>query len=167
MRVIVALLLLAQLAACSQPRRPAAIACEAPDGAPRARMIFFGEMHGSVEAPELVGRVACASALREATALGLEIPTGEQAAIDRYLASDGSDAARSELLSGDFDQLQGWSFRMATVALIEQVRVWATAGPAVDAIHRSTTNPKRRATRIWPAPFAPSMQTIPGGQSSR
>lgn len=93
---------IAVCASCSQTPRLSAVSCNAPAEAPHAKLLFFGEMHGSIESPDLVGRIACAEALHQPTALGLEIPTGEQAAIDRFLASDGSQSERRTLLSGDF-----------------------------------------------------------------
>ncbi|WAS91908.1 hypothetical protein [Nannocystis punicea] len=58
--------------------------------------------------------------------LALEIPTTEQARIDRFLASSGDAAARAELVSGDF-----WTFPMqdgrrsqATVDLLAAAQRW-------------------------------------------
>lgn len=98
--------------------------CLLPAEFPRTRMLLFGEMHGSVEAPALVGDVACAYAKDGPTALGLEIPGAEQDAIDRYLDSDGGADARAALLAGGFwTQAPDGRSSVAMLALIERMRV--------------------------------------------
>ena len=61
------------------------------------RVIWFGEMHGTREAPELfLGLVRLVSRQdRTPPVVALEIPTTEQAAIDRYLASGDEAILRS------------------------------------------------------------------------
>jgi hypothetical protein len=70
----------------------------------RESALMIGELHGSTETPALVGRLVGALADRRPVTLGLEGPRAEQTRIERYLASDGSAAARSDLLAGDFWQ---------------------------------------------------------------
>lgn len=123
------LLLLLLLSACATTRPANDIACNAPVNIPEGDLLLFGEMHGSVETPELVGRVACEQAKHGPAALGLEVPTEEQAAIDRYMDSDGSDEARGQLLAGRFWQ-KGRDGRSSAAmsGLLEQVRLWRLNG---------------------------------------
>lgn len=90
------------LAAACSASHARGIACEAPHGIPAARLVLFGELHGTAESPALVGRVVCALAESGPVALGLELPAIEQGPIDSYLASDGDPAAGERLLSGRF-----------------------------------------------------------------
>lgn len=61
------------------------------------RVVWFGEMHGTCEAPELLlGLVRLVSSHTAAPpVVALEIPTTEQHAIDRYLASGDESVLRS------------------------------------------------------------------------
>lgn len=123
MKHILALAFLAVLVPGSALGQSAHISCNAPEGIPKANMLFFGELHGTKEAPELVGRVVCARALKGPVALGLEIPTSEQAVINRYLASDGGAASKAKLLSGDFWRTDNdGRASTAMLALIEHAR---------------------------------------------
>jgi hypothetical protein len=106
--------------------------CMLPDGFPRTRMLLFGEMHGSLEAPAFVGEVACAYSKDGPTALGLEIPGAEQVAIDRYLESDGGVEARTALLAGAFwTKYPDGRSSAAMVDLIERMRVLRGQGQAL------------------------------------
>src|SRR5690606_6129826 len=104
MRHILALLFIVLLSACEQAQRSSSVVCDEPRGVPQAKLLLFGEIHGSVEAPALIGRVACFSALSAPTAIGHENPIGEQGAIDSYLASDGRKEPTGKMLSGPFSQ---------------------------------------------------------------
>lgn len=53
------------------------------------RLILLGESHGTREIPDLVHALAAAYAPKGPVLLGLEIPHGEQLALDAYLRSDG------------------------------------------------------------------------------
>ncbi|MGY0651724.1 hypothetical protein ACW7GZ_07655 [Luteimonas sp. A537] len=123
MRHILALLSIVLFSSCVPARQSTHVACEAPRGVPQAKLLLFGEIHGSVEAPALIGRIACSSALNEPTAIGLEVSTTEQEAIDIYLVSDGSEASKDKLLSRPFWQ-NGNDGRssVAMADLIEYVR---------------------------------------------
>jgi hypothetical protein len=123
MRKFFALLSALLLSSCGLENQVATVSCGEPPGTPQASLLLFGEMHGSREAPELIGRIACSSALRGPTAIGLELPTTEQNAIDAYLVSDGSESSKRKLLSGRFWQ-EGRDGRSSTAMtdLIEYVR---------------------------------------------
>lgn len=105
--------------------------CGAPSGTPDARILLFGEMHSSVESPTLVGKVACALVQHGPVALGLELPSTEQAPIDRYLASNGGAAARKALRSGQFWQHGDGRSSVAMFNLIDTARRLRQVGLAV------------------------------------
>lgn len=134
MKSLIALAVSLLLFACSAAAPPVAD-CNVPEGMPDARILLFGEMHGSVESPELVGRAVCGFAHQGPTALALEIATEEQPAFERYLASDGEAGARSALLQRDFWQAphDGRS-SVATLALIERVRELKQRGLPVEIL---------------------------------
>jgi hypothetical protein len=75
--------------------------------------------------PAFAADVACRQAVRAGSAtLALEIPQSEQPLIDRYLASDGKDAARAALLEGKFWRrgMQDGRSSIAMLGLIETSR---------------------------------------------
>lgn len=90
------------------------------------RLILLGEKHGTREIPRLVGRLVGDYALEGPVLLALEIPGSEQAHLRRYLASDGSAAARASLMSSPFWTIQGDQHdgrrSHDMVDLVEQVR---------------------------------------------
>lgn len=112
---------LARAAPTHQDGKP--VKCGSPGDLPPASLLLLGEMHGSVEAPRVAGDIACARAVEGPAALGLEIPAGEQPAIDRYLDSDGGRDAKAALLASRFWQ-HGEDGRssVAMAELIERVR---------------------------------------------
>ena len=77
-----------------------AVTCGAPLGAeelwkePQARVLMLGEVHGTNVIPKLAGALLCASITHGSpVALALEAaPEEGQAALDRYLASEGGAA---------------------------------------------------------------------------
>ncbi|MDY0744183.1 hypothetical protein SNE35_06685 [Paucibacter sp. R3-3] len=100
----------------------------------KTQVFVVGEMHGTAEVPVFVGGLVC-SLLQAGrpVMLALERPSSEQAALDRYIESDGSEAERQALLG------QGmWVWPMqdgrnsrAMLALIESVRVLRRAGQPI------------------------------------
>lgn len=65
------------------------------------RLVFFGELHGSTEAPRFVGDYVCGLLRRvQPVVVALELPLSEQAALDRYLDSTGEVDDRAALLEG-------------------------------------------------------------------
>lgn len=100
-------------------------------------IVMLGEMHGTNEMPALAGDLACRAAVDgHRVLLGLEIPRGEQPAIDRYLTSDGSAAAREALLRGKHWHPACPDGRSSTamLALVEQMRALRQRGLAVDVL---------------------------------
>lgn len=119
------------------PAQPAAasFACAEIAGEEKltAPLVLIGDLHGTREIPAAFGDLVChaAAAHRGQTLLvGLEIPTGEQAAIDTFLAGAGDAAAAQALLAGDFwhrDYQDGRSSE-AMLALLGELRRQRQAG---------------------------------------
>ena len=100
-------------------------------------IVMLGEMHGSVEMPAFAGHLACRAAVAgHAVIMGLEIPRAEQAAIDAYLAGEGSDADREALLRGEHWRRKDQDGRssVAIVELIEHARRLRKDGRTVDVL---------------------------------
>ena len=65
------------------------------------RVLLLGELHGTVESPAFALDVACHAARAGLPAIvGLELATGEQARVDAFLDSPGSEEDRAALLAG-------------------------------------------------------------------
>jgi hypothetical protein len=77
--------------------------------------IIFGEWHGNIETPRLVGVVATALVLRGPVRLALEIDHREQERIDAFVAS----GERSALLAGPF--WRGPQDGRKSVAMVELI----------------------------------------------
>jgi hypothetical protein len=97
----------------------------------RGNILLFGELHGTQEVPAFIADVVCIAAKKRAPViLGLEIPSEEQAAIDRFLDSGGGPAAEARLTEGAFwhPKLQDGRPSVAMLHLIEQVRALRASG---------------------------------------
>ena len=128
-RLFAAILILASLHVRAADLVNATATCrlniQVPDVVSSARVVVLGEMHGTKETPALVGEYACMLAHNSATVIiGLEVATKEQAAIDSYLASNGSTEDRQKLIAGEFWQksFQDGRSSRAMVSLIERLR---------------------------------------------
>ncbi|MES2638497.1 MAG: hypothetical protein V4850_03420 [Myxococcota bacterium] len=122
---------LALAAACTG--RPAFVCPAAPVvGAEQVlapgRVVLLGEMHGTTEAPDIAGRLACqAAAAGHAVSLGLEVPTTLQPALDtppRTLAAATALMADPFWLRADQDGRSSVAMR----DLILRVGEWRTDG---------------------------------------
>ncbi len=106
--------------------------CGEKTGIPDSRLLLFGELHGTHEAPALVGRHVCVLAKEgREVVIGLEIYGEEQERLDGYLRSSGKPSDRLNLIAGRFWQKPGQDGRSSTAMLnlIEQVRaIKATGG---------------------------------------
>ncbi len=129
-RLIVATTLL--VAACARsghdasmrpPAAPSAAAAILPP-LERGAVVVFGEMHGTRELPAFVGDVVTELAGRGNVVLALEVPESDTAALTRYLASDGGDAAQGELLAQPFwaAEYQDGRRSVAMLGLLDRVR---------------------------------------------
>src|SRR3546814_10718647 len=65
-------------------------------------VLILGELHGSVQAPELTAALVERLAAKSPVLLGLEIYAQEQQRSERFLASSGDASARDALLAGEF-----------------------------------------------------------------
>ena len=78
--------------------------CPGPQGLPEGKLLLFGEMHGSVEAPALISELACSLSKSQEIAVGLEVASHDQPQIDDYLKSRGETADVDKLTSSYFWQ---------------------------------------------------------------
>ena len=98
-----------------------------PEAMLNAKVILLGEQHGTREMPKFATDVACQLASKGfAVDVGLEIPADEQARIDEYLRSEGTNADVKALLDSTFwqrsaDRQDGRS-SVAMFGIIEWVR---------------------------------------------
>ena len=125
--MIAAALLLALSAATAPPCTPVAGAA-ALLAVPERRAFIFGELHGTTEIPALFGDFVCAAAAQGPVTVGLEMPESSQAALDAWLASDGSAAARASLLADSFWRSGDGRSSAAMLALLERLRALRAAG---------------------------------------
>ena len=136
MRQIIALVAVSVvlLAACGSMARSAPVPrdCHDVHDVPGREVLLLGEMHGSVEAPELIYQLACTLSKSEEVIVGLEIPSREQPLIDAYLASRGSNSDIERLTSSSFwrNGRDGRS-SVAMLKLIEDLRMLKTEGASV------------------------------------
>ena len=120
--------------------RPAAIdddcgpAIPGIDHVAKSGILLIGEMHGTNEAPALVGQLACQLARRVSVRVGLEIPTEEAHAVSRYLASAGGAEEESALLAGRFwtSPVQDGRSSVAMLGLLEALRRNRIEGKHID-----------------------------------
>jgi hypothetical protein len=102
------------------------------------RLILLAELHGTREIPQLVGQLVAAYAEQGPVLLGLEVHHSEQAALRRYLASDGGPKAHSALQATPFWNVKGVQHdgrrNYDALELIEQVRRLRVGGRDVDIL---------------------------------
>ncbi|HZJ67876.1 MAG TPA: hypothetical protein VFD36_30440, partial [Kofleriaceae bacterium] len=98
--------------------------------------LLIGDFHGTREIPAVVGQLVTAAVAREPVVLALEIPTANAAAVQAFLASDGSAAKRSELVSGPWWQApyQDGRRSVAMADLLEAVRALRAAGKPLEVV---------------------------------
>lgn len=94
------------------------------------RYVLFGEMHGTAEAPALFGDVVCLASGERPVIVALEMPATEQAALDLFMASDGSSKDLAALLAGAFWSAKSHDGRSseAMLSLIGRLRELKAAG---------------------------------------
>lgn len=85
-------------------------------------VVLLGEIHGTVQGPEALGRLVCLALERDLdVTVGLEIPQREQDRIDRYLQGGDEAEGRADLLSGSFWQREYQDGRSSR-AMLELLR---------------------------------------------
>ena len=113
------------LTACGHASQPTTSdrTCPRPQGLPEGKVLLFGEMHGSLEAPKLISDLACSLSKSQEVAVGLEIDSHDQPKIDGYLKSRGAAEDVEKLTSSYFWQ-KGKDGRSsaAMLHLIETIR---------------------------------------------
>jgi hypothetical protein len=97
-------------------------------------ILWFGEVHGTVESPRFVGDVVCHASGMMRVQLGLEVPAAEQPRIDAFLRSDGGAPARTALLDGAFWNVRDGRSSEAMLALLDRVRALRKAGRNIDIV---------------------------------
>lgn len=101
-------------------------------------LTLVGEIHGTVQVPEAVGRLACHCAQRgdAGTTVALEVPVENQPSVDAYLESDGAEQARAALLAAPHFARARKDGRnsLAMLELLDAVRVWRSQGAAIDVL---------------------------------
>ena len=86
-------------------------------------LILIGEIHGSREIPKVVLALAASTISRGlSVSIGLEMETSEQHALDAYMASAGTDADVTKLLSGAHWRLEDGRASEAILEIIEFAR---------------------------------------------
>ncbi len=103
----------------------------------KTRYVIFGEVHGSAEAPALFGDLACAAhESGRRVVVVVEAAETELDAIDRYIASDGGEAAKASFLRSPI-----WTFPMkdgrssqAYFDLFDRLRSLKSAGNIVAVV---------------------------------
>lgn len=121
---------LAVAASTCEPRLPTPVAVSA------ARIVIFGEIHGTQQIPEAVANRVCSLITQGKTVrLVLEIPANEQERIDTYMKSRGQAEDQEAMLAGAFwsrplinnRSIQDGRASKAMLALLERARQHAQA----------------------------------------
>jgi hypothetical protein len=94
------------------------------------RVVVLGELHGTNEHPAAI--VDAAAAYDGPLWIGLEMPAGEQGRLDAYLASDGGESARADLLTGQFWTYDDGRASVAMLELIDGIRSLRAGGADVE-----------------------------------
>jgi len=101
-------------------------------------VLLVGEMHGTTQVPELVGRIAChaARAPNAEVILGLEMTADNQPAVDAYLASDGAQPAMAALLAAPHfaSEMKDGRSSQAMVQLLASLRRWRSDGAPLEVV---------------------------------
>jgi len=127
----------------------------------RPGIVLLGEVHGTVEGPDAVSKLACLAV--EAgleVAVALEIPATEQDAVDRFLA----EGDREGLLSGAFwmrDYQDGRS-SAAMFELLSTLGKLRAAGAAVDVFFNDDPEADGGRDRFMAETLAERVATDPG-----
>ncbi len=130
------LLVALALSAWSSRASAADLSCPDVPGAealwsnPVRRFVIFGEAHGTNEIPELFGDVVCWASASHKVVVALEWPPQMQASLDEYMASDGSESARSRFLSTGLwkNPTPDGRTSQAMFTLVERLRLLGKSG---------------------------------------
>ncbi|RJF90215.1 hypothetical protein [Sphingomonas cavernae] len=90
---------------------------------PDLDFILFGEYHGTIDMPALFGDAVCNAAMtRRPLVVGIELTPSDQSAIDVFMASRGTAAARTALLAAPGWREEGGRTTTAILDLLESIR---------------------------------------------
>lgn len=102
-----------------------------------SKLVLLGEMHGTREIPAITGELAAHYATRsDPVLLGLEATSNDQARVDRYLESAGSQSDRTRLLAGEHWRESHHDGRdsRAMFDLIERMRQLRASGAEISVV---------------------------------
>lgn len=150
LKLVVLLMIVAVFSACSSPKMVGnsehlEVSIVVNDGheaiyagiIERARITILGEMHGNETST--MATLALAKDVLDAhgaVTVGVEMPVREQAVLEEYLGSEGSEEDRQKLLASDFwleDYADGRS-SLAMVEFLEALRQMRQAGQDVEIL---------------------------------
>jgi hypothetical protein len=144
--LFLSILMLSGASSASAPAQ--ASACRNVEGAEallsdrEKRYIIVGERHGTAETPALFGDLACLASAKGSLIVGLEMEADQQPALDAFLASDGSAAARQAWRRAKHWQLRDGRGSIAMWMMIERLRRLRAEGRDLTAIafmHQAST----------------------------
>ena len=94
------------------------------------KFVIVGEMHGTAEVPRLFGDLVCTFAKTQPVAIALEFSKTSTPALQKYLASTGSDQDRRELLKAPMwdKSLADGRSSTAMLVLLDRLRQLRAAG---------------------------------------
>lgn len=146
---IIALMMLGAPANAGRPTHCTPLpGIEAVLAKPDIGFLLFGEYHGTIDMPALVGDAICAAAATgRPLVIGIELASSEQPAIDAFMASRGTSNARAALLSAPVWQEEGGRTTRAIADLLETARRLGKHHPvravAFDALPQPGTSARR------------------------
>jgi hypothetical protein len=109
---------------------------------PEKRYIIVGERHGTAETPALFADLACLASAKGPLIVGLEMEADQQPALDAFLASDGSAAARQAWRRAKHWKLRDGRGSIAMWMMIERLRGLKAEGRDLTALafmHQAST----------------------------
>lgn len=134
------------------PGRAAAnpVSCAAADSVPAsvldAGLLVFGEVHGTREVPAFVGAYLCAAARQRKLTLALELPSSEQAAIDAFMASQGTSQDVERFTGGGMwrDARQDGRTSIDMLRMLQGVRSLRAGGADIRVVAIDSAAPPAR-----------------------
>jgi hypothetical protein len=155
----------------AQDRPPTTSPCSAVAGAEQVlvpgAVVILSDVPGTEEVPQFASALACQSlASGKPVTLALDLPREERSAVDAFLASDGSPAARDRLLAAPSWRRESAS--LARLELLEWVRtaraagkpIWVTLLDTDELPARSASTEREREHRMATA-LALAVDTTP------
>ncbi len=98
------------------------------------QFIMVGERHGTVQAPHFFGELVCRLSEETPILVGLEIEAYEQAVLDAFMASDGSQDAMADLLEARHWSIRDGRASEAMLDLLIRMRELKAAGRDIELV---------------------------------